>query len=348
MDVSIHKQAKPFFSSAGKLGKLGRGISGVFVPDAKNHLYLVQFCSTSLFLQSSLPPLHTLAHPLRSSILLFNMKLLSTVALIALGAGAANAQLSATCDTYTKGLLAPTNPLAKCRVYTALGFPGITGAGDHDTVKLQKALTEFCASPACTKEQYESVYKDINTNCAADMVPANKDLNTIMYMWYMSPAQREAVCTVNPATNATCVIESINQMIARKQLPNDNKNEDDLYGYLQYVTPMASAKGTDAKGLCTDCNQEIANIFSNYYAKTPAPYKLELDTTILNNDLLFQYKTNCKATLGVEQSFLPKAGGDSGKGKDDKGKDTKSNGAQLARSIGGVAAAAIAVAVAMV
>jgi hypothetical protein len=53
--------------------------------------------------------------------------------------------------------------------------------------------------------------------------------------------------------------------------------------------------------------------------------------------------------LGVDQSFLPKAGGDSGKGKDDKGKDTKSNGAQsLARSIGGVAAAAIAVAVAMV
>jgi len=169
----------------------------------------------------------------------------------------------------------------------------------------------------------------------------------------MSPPQREAVCTVNPATNASCVIESISQMIARNQLPNDNKNEDDMYGYLQYVTPMTSPKGTDAKGFCTDCNQEVANIFSNYYTKTPAPYKLALDrdltTTALNNDLLYQYKTSCKATLGVDQSFLPKAGGDSGKGKDDKGKDTKSNGAQsLARSIGGVAAAAIAVAVAMV
>lgn len=115
------------------------------------------------------------------------MKFTTTVAVIALGATAissAQAALSAGCQTYLTGLSAPTNNLAKCRVYTALGFPGLTHANDHDTPKLQKAITDYCATPACTPEQYAGVYKDINTNCAADMVAANQaDLGATMYMW---------------------------------------------------------------------------------------------------------------------------------------------------------------------
>ncbi|KAI8348409.1 hypothetical protein B0O80DRAFT_463028, partial [Mortierella sp. GBAus27b] len=115
------------------------------------------------------------------------MKFLSSVALIALGAGAfstAEAALSAGCSAYLTSLSQPTNPLFKCRVYTALGFPGITGAGDHDTVKLQGKIDEYCATPACTADQYSGVYKDIQTNCgAADMVAANQDvLGVAMYM----------------------------------------------------------------------------------------------------------------------------------------------------------------------
>ncbi|KAG0200317.1 hypothetical protein BGX28_006576 [Mortierella sp. GBA30] len=242
------------------------------------------------------------------------MKISTTIAAIAIGATAlstaAEAALSAGCNTYLNNLSQPSNPLAKCRVYTALGFPGLTHANDHDTPKLQKVLTDYCAQPACTSDQYAGVFKDIQTNCAADMVADNQaTLGATMYMWYMSPAQREAVC-LQDNKNSTCVIDSINEMIARAQFPNDNKNEDDLYGYLQYVTPMLSPKSTNATAFCTTCNQQVANIFSNYYTKTPSPYSLNfaqnLSSSKLNDDLMYQYKTACKVTLGTDEaSFKP-------------------------------------------
>lgn len=116
------------------------------------------------------------------------MKISSTIAAIALVATAlsstAEAALSAGCNTYLNSLSAASNPLAKCRVYSALGFPGLTHPNDHDTVKLQKALTEYCAQPACTSEQYAGVFKDLQTNCAADMVPENQStLGATLYMW---------------------------------------------------------------------------------------------------------------------------------------------------------------------
>ncbi|KAF9585822.1 hypothetical protein BGW38_000575, partial [Lunasporangiospora selenospora] len=109
-----------------------------------------------------------------------------TFSLIAIAAAAlstADAALSEGCSTYINGLSAATNPLAKCRVYTALGFPGITGTADHDTVKFQKVIDTYCAQPACTTEQYAGVMKDLQTNCGADMIPANDgDLSTVLYM----------------------------------------------------------------------------------------------------------------------------------------------------------------------
>ncbi|KAF9121647.1 hypothetical protein BGW39_010367 [Mortierella sp. 14UC] len=215
-----------------------------------------------------------------------------------------DAALSAQCTTYLTALSAPTNPLAKCRVYTALGFPALTHANDHDTVKLQKAITDYCATPACSPEQYAGVYKDINANCAADMVAANQaDLGATMYMWYLSPPQREAIC-LQSSKSTTCVIDSINEMVARAQFPNDNKNEDDLYGYLQYVTPMMSPKGTNATAFCTECNQQVANVFSNYFTKTPSPYLLNFEQKLssdkYNADLTYQYKSACQAALGPD------------------------------------------------
>ncbi|KAG0369650.1 hypothetical protein BC939DRAFT_436320 [Gamsiella multidivaricata] len=285
------------------------------------------------------------------------MKFLNTIALIALGAIAisstAEAAISAGCNTYLTNLAQPSNPLSNCRVYTALGFPNLTHTADHDTVKLEKALTTYCATPACTSEQYAGVYKDLQANCAADMVAENQPtLGATMYMWYLSPAQRQAVCLQNPTKNTTCVIDSINEMIARAQFPNDNKNEDDLYGYLQYVTPMLSAKSTNETGFCTACNQEVANIFSNYYTKTPSPFNLnfaqQLSSKTLNDDLQYQYKTSCKVTLGTDQSAFkptnvttPSAGSKDGKDTKD-GKDSAA--VNVGFSLAGVAAAAIAVA----
>ncbi|KAF9433549.1 hypothetical protein BGZ76_009295 [Entomortierella beljakovae] len=232
---------------------------------------------------------------------------ISTIALaITLTASNAQAALSAGCTTYLTGLEAPTNPLAGCRVYTALGFPGITHLNDHDTPKLQTILDTYCAKPACTDDQYAGVYKDLQTNCGADMTAENQatNLGTIVYMWYMSPAQRDAVCFKDSAINGTnCVITSMNEMIARGQLPDANVNEDDLYGYLQYVTPLANPTGinsTDA--FCTSCNQQIANIFSNYYKKSPSTMTLNfaqnLTSVTLNTNLMDQYKRNCKVDLG--------------------------------------------------
>ncbi|KAG0271995.1 hypothetical protein BGZ95_000133 [Linnemannia exigua] len=262
------------------------------------------------------------------------MKFTSTVAALALGAiaisSSAQAALSAPCSTYLTALSAPTNPLAKCRVYTALGFPALTHANDHDTVKLQKAITDYCATPACTPEQYAGVFKDINANCQADMVTANQaDLGATMYMWYLSAPQREAICTQS-SKNTTCVIDSINEMVARAQFPNDNKNEDDLYGYLQYVTPMMSAKGTNATAFCTQCNQQLTSAG-------------------LNSDLTFQYKSACSVALGPD--FKPQnPSTNSTKPGDKKPEDNKNSGASaVAMSMGGVAAtvAAIAGALAM-
>lgn len=131
------------------------------------------------------------------------MKFTTTLATIALGAialtssvsaaatpsgaappAASPSALSAACSTYLNQLADPTNALYKCRVYTALGFPSLTHAKDHDTVKLQTAITTYCAVPACTADQYSTVYKALQTNCAADMVTANQAvLGTVMYMW---------------------------------------------------------------------------------------------------------------------------------------------------------------------
>lgn len=92
-------------------------------------------------------------------------------------------------------------------------------------------------------------------------------------------------------------------MIARAQFPDANPNEDDLYGYLQYVTPLTTVKGTNATSLCTSCNQQVANIFANYYTANPSPFSLNfeqnLSSAVLKNDLLYQYKSNCNAALGV-------------------------------------------------
>lgn len=283
------------------------------------------------------------------------MKTSSALAAIALVATALSstteAAISPGCSTYLTSLSAASNPLAKCRVYSALGFPALTGANDHDTVKLQKALTEYCAQPACTTEQYAGVYKDFQTNCAADMIPENQDtLGATLYMWYLSPAQREAVCLQDSTKNSTsCVVESVNEMIARGQFPNANKNEDDLYGYLQYVTPMMSAKDTNATAFCTSCNQQVANIFSNYYTKSPSTFLLnfvqKLDSAKLNSDLQYQYKTSCKVDLGKDGSaFKPVNVTDP---KNDNSKKPENAAQALQFSLGGVAATVMAAAAAL-
>ncbi|KAG0309476.1 hypothetical protein BGZ98_001988 [Dissophora globulifera] len=279
------------------------------------------------------------------------MTFLSTLAVVAFGATVistgADAALSAGCNTYLTNLGLATNPLAKCRVYTTLGFPGITHANDHDTDKLQQALTAYCATPACTADQYASVYKDLQTNCAADMVADNQaTLGTTVYMWYMSAAQRDAVCLQDAAKKSFCVIDSINEMIARSQFPNDNKNEDDLYGYLQYVTPMLSAKSSNATSFCTACNEQVANIFSNYYKKTPSPISLNfaqnLTSAALNTDLQYQYQSSCKVTLGTDPAtFKPTNVTDpASTTKDGKGSSAQA----LKVSVAGVATIAMAIA----
>ncbi|KAF9337153.1 hypothetical protein BG006_006030 [Podila minutissima] len=282
------------------------------------------------------------------------MKFTTSIAAIALGAVAlssADAALSAGCSTYLATLSTATNPLAKCRVYTALGFPELTHAKDHDTAKLQKALTDYCAAPGCTPEQYAGVFKDLQANCASDMVAANQDtLGVTMYMWYLSAPQRDAVCLQNDAKTANCVIESINTMIARAQFPNDNPNEDDLYTYLQYVTPMQSAKGTNATAFCTSCNQQVANIFSNYYTKTPSPFALNLAQSLtsasLNTDLMYQYKTTCSVNLGADFKPIKPTGTGAASSPKPSSTDAAKSGAMsgLTQSTAGVFAAAAAVA----
>ena len=148
--------------------------------------------------------------------------------------------------------------------------------------------------------------------------------------------------------NTTCVIDSINEMIARAQLPNDNKNEDDLYGYLQYVTPMLSPKSTNATAFCTECNQKVANVFSNYYTNTPSPYPLNfgqaLTSAALNTDLQYQYKAACQATLGA--NFKPSTSAPNATSPSPNKSDTAKNAGQSAvvLSMGGVAATVAAVA----
>ncbi|GJJ71631.1 hypothetical protein EMPS_03981 [Entomortierella parvispora] len=240
--------------------------------------------------------------------------------------------LSAACNQYLTSLSQASNPLSKCRVYTALGFPQMTHKNDHDTPKLQKAIVEYCSEPACTAEQYTGVYKDLQTNCASDMIPANQaTLGVTMYMWYMSPAQRDAICLREDGSSITkvdlpesnsnnvsttsfaCVTKSINTMILNNQYPNQNPNEDDLYGYLQFVTPFLSAKGTNVTNVkgqfCSSCNQQVANVFSTYYQKTPSPFpSLSLDrpltTDRLSEDLKYQYKSSCGVDLGSD-TFKP-------------------------------------------
>ena len=96
----------------------------------------------------------------------------------------APAALSAACNQYLTSLSQASNPLARCRVYTALGFPQMTYKNDHDTPKLQKTIVEYCSQPACTADQYAGVYKDLQTHCATDMVAANQNtLGVTMYMW---------------------------------------------------------------------------------------------------------------------------------------------------------------------
>ncbi|KAF9172392.1 hypothetical protein BGX21_005790 [Mortierella sp. AD011] len=240
------------------------------------------------------------------------MKFTTSIATIALGAialsaSSVDAAVSAGCTAYINSISVASSPLAACRTYTALGFPNITYTHDHDTTKLQSELDTFCAKTACTDAQYASVFKDLQTNCGADMTAANQAaLGTVLYMWYSSPAQRDAICLKDTTSknNTNCVITSINEMIARGQLPDGNVNEDDLYGYIQYVTPLSSMTGINStSAFCTSCNQQVANIFSNYYTKTPSPFALNLDqnltSAILNANLMDQYKRNCGATLGL-------------------------------------------------
>ncbi|KAG0314267.1 hypothetical protein BGZ99_008265 [Dissophora globulifera] len=284
------------------------------------------------------------------------MKLSAAIAfgaVVAVSSSTVEGVISAGCTAYLNGLAAATNPLAACRTYTAIGFPDITHANDHDTVKLQSALTTYCAKPACTAAQYAGVYKDLQTNCAADMTADNQQtLGTVMYMWYMSPAQHDAVCFQNAAKTNSCVVDSINEMIARAQLPDANPNEDDLYGYIQYVTPFANTVGVNATAFCSPCNQQVANIFSNYYTKTPSPYTLNfaqnLTSVTLNTDLMDKYKRTCSVTLGLPiasgngtapaGSFQPTNQTQSG------GKTTSAAARGSAYSLGGLVASAAMVA----
>lgn len=166
----------------------------------------------------------------------------------------------------------------------------------------------------------------------------------------MSAPQRDAVCLQNNAKNASCVIESINGMIASTQYPNANANEDDLYGYLQYVTPMQSARGTNATAFCTSCNEQVANIFSTYYTKTPSPFPLNfaqsLTSASLNTDLTYQYKSSCQTNLGPDFKPTVPTGTGTNPSASPKATDGSKNGAMpgLTQSTAGVFAAAAAVA----
>ncbi|KAG9319467.1 hypothetical protein KVV02_007030 [Mortierella alpina] len=249
------------------------------------------------------------------------MRITLSAATIALGAiglswcvADVTAELSDDCSKFLKGLEDPSNSLRSCRVYTELGFPAITYAKDHDTPKLQKALSAYCATPACTIDQYVGLFEGFQAKCASDMVPDNRaTLGAALYMWYMSPPQREAICFQNAARTGNCVIDSVNEMIARGQLPDSNPNEDDLYGFLQYVTPMANPINISTTEFCTPCNQQIANIFSTYYAKTPAPFPLNfeqgLTSNTLNVNIMDQYQRNCGVTLGKPVSNSGDASG---------------------------------------
>ena len=108
-----------------------------------------------------------------------------------------DAALSPGCTSYLNSLDDPSSSLSKCRVYTALGFPNLTHANDHDTAKLQKAISTYCATPACSSAQYAGVFKDLQTKCGTDMVPANSaTLGTVLYMWYV-PMHASAVVSLS-------------------------------------------------------------------------------------------------------------------------------------------------------
>jgi hypothetical protein len=146
----------------------------------------------------------------------------------------------------------------------------------------------------------------------------------------MSPAQRDAICLREDGSSISqvdlpesisnnistkslaCVTKSIETMLINKQFPNQNPNEDDLYGYLQFVTPFLSARSTNmtspATQFCSSCNQQVANVFSNYYQNHPSPYSLnfaqQLSSDRLNGDLKYQYKASCGVDLG-KAGFKP-------------------------------------------
>jgi hypothetical protein len=92
----------------------------------------------------------------------------------------------------------------------------------------------------------------------------------------------------------------MNEMIEQGQLPDGNINEDDLYGYLQYVTPFTNPTNVTSLSFCTSCNQQVANIFTNYYNKIPAPFSLQftqnLTSSYLNTVLADQYRGQCGLT----------------------------------------------------
>ncbi|KAF9976559.1 hypothetical protein BGZ73_008314 [Actinomortierella ambigua] len=281
------------------------------------------------------------------------MKFTTTLAAVVALVATTEAALSAGCSKYVDGLLAPTNPLSQCRVYTTLGFPGLTFKADHDTPKLATALDAYCAKPACTDAQYKEVFDGLNTNCAADMVAANEaELSAILYMWYLSPAQQKSVCFKNTATNKYCVIESMDGMIARKQFPDSNPNQDDLYGYLQYVTPLLRPVNMSNADFCTPCNQQVANIFATYFKKTPSTFPLNfaqnLNSTTLYNDLEYQYKTACKVDITAPQdpnAFKPSNPNNKGNSTtDDKKPESAAVGLTAANSLSGVVAVVAGVA----
>ncbi|KAG0050532.1 hypothetical protein BGZ83_004694, partial [Gryganskiella cystojenkinii] len=164
------------------------------------------------------------------------------------------------------------------------------------------------------------------TRMTAEHIPAP----VFVAFRYMSPAQREAICLREDGSSITqvdlpqasnisttslaCVTKSINVMLQNNQFPNKNANEDDLYGYLQFVSPFLSEGSTNVSStaqFCSSCNQQVANIFSNYYEKNPSPYSLnfaqQLKSDRLNGDLKFQYKKSCSIDLGVKDkdAFKP-------------------------------------------
>ncbi|KAF9581196.1 hypothetical protein BGW38_001876 [Lunasporangiospora selenospora] len=187
------------------------------------------------------------------------------------------AVLSSGCSSFINSLSDASNPLKHCRVYTALGFPELTHAKDHDTEKLQKALTAYCTNnPACTADQYSSVYTNLVKNCAGDMTPENQgSIATVLYMWYLSPAQREAICFLDTDAKSTngsgtsCVANIFVNHFTRMPAPFP----------LSLVSPQEQ---TTSPG---------QNLTSDY----------------LKMNLLDQYKRNCDVTLGVSASAIVEA-----------------------------------------